>query len=302
MRTRMRLYFLVSLCIAAHMEAAAQAISVGEAVEIVYPGLTVSVVREQPRTVNGQDVCTLQGTLWECGASPQADLARGGFTIGVDAAGSVYHLAVNGQSQQIDFGGGRSGFLLQRITAAGQTETLARLLVAICLDQACSQNKQFGGLHPTLDVTNGRIVVAVVAILVVGITPNPINVGVVQIDGLPKMFDTLLTFTPNGQTLSMVTPAHPDGFRSADSLQVWTGDLGTLPDWSLAQPLACDAATNPTPGQLVTVPDNLPNPPPGQGRYYVSSVTHDSLQRLGRQFISGAFIARDPASLPLCGP
>jgi len=120
------------------------------------------------------------------------------------------------------------------------------------------------------------------------------------IAGLPKMFDTLLTFVPTGQTLSILNPALPDGFRSVDSMQVWTGDVRTLPDWPRAEPLACTAATSPTPGQLVSVADTLPDPAVGEGRYYLVASQSGADRRLGRQYVNGAFSAREPARLPVC--
>jgi hypothetical protein len=123
---------------------------------------------------------------------------------------------------------------------------------------------------------------------------------IAAISGFPKLFDTLLTFLPGGQTLVAVTPVMPDGFRSADSLQVWTGNVRTMPDWSQAQPLACMAASNPTPGQVVSVPDTLPDPAVGDGRYYLVGSVSGADRRLGRQYVNGAFSARQPATLPAC--
>jgi hypothetical protein len=98
----------------------------------------------------------------------------------------------------------------------------------------------------------------------------------------------------------MLTPAHPDGFRSSDSLQLWTGNIHSLPDWSQAQPLACPAATTPTPGQLVNVTDTLPDPTVGQGRYYLVASQSGPDRRLGRQIVGGTISARNSSNLPLC--
>ena len=124
--------------------------------------------------------------------------------------------------------------------------------------------------------------------------------GVGELRGLPAQFDTLLTFIPGQQAMNILTPAHPDGFRSADFLQVWTGDVRSMPDWSQAEPLTCEAAANPTQGQAVTVADSLPDPPVGEGRYYLVASQNGADRRLGRQYVSGAFSARQPAGLPAC--
>ena len=108
----------------------------------------------------------------------------------------------------------------------------------------------------------------------------------VLIEGLPKLFDSLLTFLPDGQSLSALSPAHPDGFRFADALQLWYADTETLPNWSWSTPLTCEAAISPTPGQLVTIEDTLLDPPPGSARYYVMASHSGAEVRLGRQFIA----------------
>lgn len=124
--------------------------------------------------------------------------------------------------------------------------------------------------------------------------------GLVVISGFPALFDTLMTYIPGGQTLSLLMPKHPDGFRAADSLQVWTGDVRSMPDWSQAQPLTCEAATTPAPGQVVTVADALPDPAVGHGRYYITASQSGPDRRLGRQYVNGAFSARSPEALPVC--
>jgi hypothetical protein len=151
-----------------------------------------------------------------------------------------------------------------------------------------------------LDVTNGRILIFMFRSVRNSSTEIDTVVGILEISGLPKLFDTLLTFEPSAQTLSAVTPAHPDGFRSADSFQVWTGDVRSLPDWSKAEPLACNAAPSPTPGQVVSVADTFPDPPAGFVQYYLTASVNGSDRRLGRQYQDGAFSARQPVGLPVC--
>jgi len=160
---------------------------------------------------------------------------------------------------------------------------------------------RFDPTGAVIDATSGRIWIMVNA-WISGIPPTPSTVGTVEISGLPTLFDTLLTFIPDSQTISLVTPTHPDGFRSADSMQVWTGDVRSMPDWSQAQPMTCGAAVSPTPGQVVTVADTLPDPAVGEGRYYITAVQHGADRRLGRQYVNATFSARDPNPLPVCWP
>ena len=52
----------------------------------------------------------------------------------------------------------------------------------------------------------------------------------------------------------------------------------------------------PAPGQLVSLEDTLPNPPLGSARYYLMASESGPDRRLGRQYVGGAFSAREPAS------
>lgn len=265
--------------------AMAQTVSVGDIIEPLVPGLIVSVIRESPLYVNGQSVCGSLGPKpipWECGGSPAFQTSPGSFTIGVDAAGNSYY--VTEVPHFIDFGNGRHGNLLRRVSPTGATEDLARVLRTLCVSGDCSASIGYGPQNLFIDVTAGRILITAYADYC---SPCTGEIGIVEISGLPTLFDTLLTFIP-------------DGFRSADSLQLWAGNLQTLPDWSQAQPLACDAATSPAPGQVVTVADTLPNPTVGQGRYYITASQQGADRRLGRQYINGLYSARIPGTLPAC--
>src|SRR5262249_10609825 len=101
----------------------------------------------------------------------------------------------------------------------------------------CNENMRLltGDARIVIDLTNGLILIGMSRTLQEyqggGWTDLGHDTGFITVSGLPTMFDTLLTFAPSGQVLSAVTPAHPDGFRSADSVQLWTGDVRTLPDW-----------------------------------------------------------------------
>ena len=272
----------------------AQPVTISEAIELLDPGLSVQVVRERDRIVNGQSVCNATLPPWECWSIFYSPL---GYIIGVDAAGSTYHVT----SEDFDFGGGRRGEILQRMNRSGVSTDIARIVRQVCLGEQCNPGKSLSVGAVGLDVTSGRIILAVSASYCASPDPCFGRIGVVEITGLPTLFDTFLTFT-NAQSLTLLTPAHPDGFRAADSLQVWTGDLRSLPDWSQAQPLVCQAAASPNAGQIVAIGDSLPSPAIGEGRYYVSASTHGPDRRLGRQYNSGGFSARNNSMLPICAP
>jgi hypothetical protein len=151
------------------------------------------------------------------------------------------------------------------------------------------------------DFVNGQLVIWTRSGGGIGVN-NKQRDEVIRLTGLPRLLDFLVSFIPGQQALNILTPVHPDGFETADSVQVWTGDVRSMPDWSRAQPLTCTAANHPVSGETITVPDTLPDPAPGQGRYYLVASQSGSDRRLGRQYLNGAFSARDPAALPVCLP
>ena len=71
--------------------------------------------------------------------------------------------------------------------------------------------------------------------------------------------------------------------------------------WSQAKPLQCGyPATAPSVGDYLTVADTLPALEPGQGRYFVTAVSHLGETRYGRKSSSGVLTGRDAALLPGC--
>jgi len=222
------------------------------------------------------------------------------FVSIVSADGSVYDADIISQDNCNE---GTQYMRLVRVTPNKSIQEVLRVQIFKCLE--CSANvcthRLLSGFTTLFDATNGLLHLTGSVQERDG-SGNLIanDRGWVVISGFPTMFDTLLSFDPGGQSMRILAPAMPDGFRSADSLQVWTGDLRTLPDWTQAQPLACTAATSPPPGQVVTVSDGLPDPAVGHGRYYLVASQSGQDRRLGRQFVNGAFSARPPALLPGC--
>ena len=75
----------------------------------------------------------------------------------------------------------------------------------------------------------------------------------------------------------------------------------TVGDWSQLQPLQCGyPAAIPNVGDYLTVTDPLPDPAPGTGRYYITSVNYQGHVRYGRKAGGGVLSGRDPALLPPC--
>ena len=123
------------------------------------------------------------------------------------------------------------------------------------------------------------------------------------LDGFATVFDVLQTFTPTADAIGFRVPYMPDGFPAADWFNSYYGDLATVGDWSQAQPLQCSyPASMPTVGDYLTVVDPLPDPAPGTGRYYFTSVNYQGQIRYGRKAAGGVLSGRDPAVLPACSP
>jgi len=217
--------------------------------------------------------------------------------IGNDSVGNTYLMT------GVLWSGSNPGFVfIHRDRHLGPLE----LLVRVTLDTGPAFTETdpqtiFTATVPSLDLVHGTI-----TFTAEGETrnsspePRVRESAIIKITGLPQLYDETLTFVPGGQALTLTTPALPDAFRSADSVQVWTGNVRSMPDWSRAVPLSCEAALHPAPGETFSIPDALPDPPVSEGRYYVVANVSGSDRRLGRQYVAGTFSAREPSSLPIC--
>ncbi len=124
---------------------------------------------------------------------------------------------------------------------------------------------------------------------------------VIKFEGFAKLFDLVQTYNPASASLTFTVPAHPEGLRGADWFDTYYGDLAMVGDWSQAQPLACDyPASSPSRGDYLEVADPLPDPAPGEGRYYVTAVHYQGEARYGRKSSGGVLSGRDPTLLPAC--
>jgi len=271
--------------------------TIGRAVELTDPSLSARVIYEAPPfNIEHTGPCELNPRPSECST---ADIAYA-IHLGVDAAGNIYSVSQDftlEDAPPIN----KYGVALLRTTPSGDTTILGYLLENLCEGFQCSPRTVFSyGRQLSVDLTSGRVLVPVSAEFFINGLMYARSAGLIEITGLPTLFDTLLTFVPGGQTITALTPAHPDGFRAADSLQLWAGNVRTLPDWSRAEPLTRSAAMNPAAGKLVSVADTLPNPAVGEGRYYLVASQSGADRRLGRQYVNGGFSAREPSGLPVC--
>ena len=120
-------------------------------------------------------------------------------------------------------------------------------------------------------------------------------------DGFTTTFDIFQSYEPTSGPISFRVPYMPEGFPAADYFDTYYGDLTTVGDWSEAQPLQCGfPATSPSVGDYIEVPDSLPELEVGQGRYYVTAVSHQGQRRYGRKRLEGVLAGRDSLQLPDC--
>jgi hypothetical protein len=82
----------------------------------------------------------------------------------------------------------------------------------------------------------------------------------------------------------------------------YTGDLRTASGLSPASALQCTvpAGRAPAAGEQLNVADNLPDPSPANGRYYVAAVRQVAQIRAGRSMIGDVMQGRNAAALPTC--
>jgi hypothetical protein len=120
-----------------------------------------------------------------------------------------------------------------------------------------------------------------------------------RVAGLPGLFEIAASYTPPA-TVSFLVPAVPEGLPTGSRMDVYAGPIAGLPDFALAVPIACDAATGLRPGESLDITDPLGPPPPGEGRYYLAAVVSGTQRRIGRMTAGGILTARDPAGLAVC--
>ncbi len=130
--------------------------------------------------------------------------------------------------------------------------------------------------------------------------PHPLRYPPIR-SAIRIRFEILQTYIPTANEISFRVPYMPEGFQFADHFDTYYGDITTVGNRSKAKPLQCGyPATAPEVGDYLTVADTLPELKPGQGRYFVTAVTHQGETRYGRKSSGGVLSGRDPAVLPGC--
>ena len=245
---------------------------------ILEPGISCSTIIPYP--------CPLPSP--QCYTSSQTN---------IDNEGTAFYIAQTVLGDGASSGCGHSIFRreLSRITPQGDITLIAYV------DERCNgrdEVDQISNLGVGFDPYSGSLYVFYRNI---SKGAYPADWQKLGLDGFATVFDVLQTFTPTADAIGFHVPYMPEGFQFADYFDTYVGDLATVGDWSQAQPLQCGfPATAPNVGDYLTVSDPLPTPAPGQGRYYVTAVTHQGQTRYGRKAVGGVLSGRDPALLPVC--
>ena len=156
-----------------------------------------------------------------------------------------------------------------------------------------------------LDVVSGTALLTVISRaydVLSGQTSDRLQ-EVFRLSGLPTMFDVVASFAPGGTVFSWNVPVMPDGFPSqADTFDVLSGDLVSLPDLTQAARIDCTvpAGRAPVAGEHLSTVDSQPDPAAGSGRYYLVATQLGGEERTGRQRIRGDLTGRPVIGLPGC--
>jgi len=181
-----------------------------------------------------------------------------------------------------------------------------RPAAGVCQSNYCDAGLNYPSETISFDPVNGRLLVWLRSYCTTtnAACPSPDQYGVnwmAAIDGFPKLFDIFETYAPTASALSFTVPAMPEGLPSADHFDTYWGNVAALPDFTQANPMACNyPASPPAVGDFLTVADTSPSPPLGTAYYIVTAVTHGADRRYGRQLTGPTMTGRNPALLPLC--
>lgn len=269
----------------------AAAFSLLDEVTVIDPNLTAELVWE------------MTDTKTYCQSSPPnldrlacKEIIPDEFWIGVDAVGNRYGMIVTVEPLGTFFD------IYRRPAGTSFNNRIVRVTKRV--EQMAGQPiKLFAVGNWEIDVTSGVLLIGLKGECFTSActTANDTveHMGVIRITGLTALFDIIESYQPPS-SLSFNLPRYPEGLSSGDQYDVYYGDIAGLPDLSQAQPLECDVATGKSVGDRVEVTDTLPDPVPGEVRYYVTVVSSGTEKRAGRRRQAGGLSGRASASLPPC--
>ena len=125
------------------------------------------------------------------------------------------------------------------------------------------------------------------------------HLALIRINGPPPLIEIYQSYLSSG-SVSFRLPEQPEGLENGERYDVYVGDLDGVADLSAAQPFSCDVAAGGAPGDRVEVDLAGSAPSPGQGLYYVTSVSQGTERRAGRRRIGGVLSGRDGNVLAPC--
>ncbi len=268
---------------------------------VAVPGLTASTY-------------VARGTCAAVYGPVPAGCSGGGALVHEGNDGSHYILDVQPVDLPCDVeGAGRLGVVVYRATATGQEE-LARI-VARCVSPTRSDYVTGGGM--TFSAVDGSLKIWLHSGCVSSDdscppdydgdgtvdTEDSVRTGgwIAELRGLPTLFDELQSFAPH-DTLGFRVPVMPEGFRTADRFDTYTGEITRPLDLSGARALQCGYPTStPHAGDFEQITAPVPAPAPGHATYVLTTVTSEGRTRAGRKTnAAGRLVARDASALPAC--
>ena len=270
------------ICVATTM-AGAQS-SVLDLIEFAVPGVTASGVCSMT-----QNECSFgvgQNAVYEQLSCNRSDADCRSFVP--DAVGWRYFWA-----NEVMNCGSTSGVDARLFRASSDQTSELILSIIGCFSTSVTSSNEIQGIY--LDAINGSALLN---------TRTMFGEDVIEIRGLPTLLDIIPTFQPASETLSWVTPKHPEALPSADNFQVYAGNIDDLRrdrDFTSAVPVDCAVPDvgSPAPGDYLSILDPL-NPAKGKVEYAIVGVEHGGRQRFGRQSSSGILTGREPSLFSSC--
>jgi hypothetical protein len=219
------------------------------------------------------------------------------FWFGTDAAGSRYGSVVTSDPN------GEYFTVMRRLPGTQTSQPVLRITRRVEPVFGEVTKLQVSGTW-TVDPSNGEMTISFrgqcLSAACVAEIDTMEHFGTIRVSGLPDLFEISASYIPPGM-LSFRLPAVPFGLPTGSRVDVYAGALGTLPDLAVAQIFECDVASGHAAGDQITVNDPLPDPAPGAGRYYLTTVTSGPETRAGLRTVEpGVLVGRDPSGLPPC--
>ena len=279
---------------------------------LIRPGLSLALLADLGSEPCGSVNLTAPWGSFTCEALHENFSLSGQIGQGTDALGALYRFrARQATPEENNFPVCIQGqvFDIERLIDASSREVVAVVPARKSIDDPdCTggfRDFRISVLNLTSDAVNGNLYVAIAVQTECGSISTPQTNQAWKISGLPNLLDIIPTFTPASESLSWVTPKHPEALPAADRFMVYAGDVAALRedgDFTRAVPVDCDVPEvgTPSPGDFLSILDPLRAPSFGKVSYLVVGVEHQGNLRFGRQSMGGVLTGREPAVFPSC--